>query len=205
MKMMRKKSYLNKRKKGGKRMSTKKKMLEMVLIIGVCLGLSMKASAITRENVVKTEPEKTETEEMSGNQNRVHLLVYRYQVDPLKKEDRGSDHYIFLFKVYLEPSSQSLGKKGYILTNWGNEDDDLPPTLRITAEVREGEIDTDENPPEPGRYVSSESIETFVFRQEVNLAESTAKVEWTQDSPPWVSEIKKLSGEEVIWEGKCWY
>ena len=181
-------------------MSRKKRMLVTVLIIGVCLGLSMKASAITTVNVVKTEPKRIETEEISGNQNRVHLSVYGYQVDPLKKEDRGSDYYVFLLKVYLEPSWQSLGKKGYLLTNWGNQDDDLPPTLRIIAETRDGEIDTDENIPQPGRYVSSEKKETFVFGQEVNLEKSSARVEWTQDSPPWISEIKKLSKEEVIWE-----
>jgi len=178
----------------------RKKRMFVMLAIGLCLGLSMKASAITRENVVKTEPEKTETEEISRNNNRIRLTVYGYQADPLKKEDRGSDYYVFLLKVYLEPSSQSPGKKGYLLTNWGNSDDDLPPTVRITGEVRKGEIDTDENIPQPGRYVSSEKKETFVFRQEVNLAEGVAKVEWTQDSPPWISEIRRLSKEKVIWE-----
>ncbi len=181
-------------------MLRKKRMLVTVLAIGVCLGLSIKASAITTVNVVKTEPKRMEIEEISLNQNRVQLSVYGYQVDPLKKEDRGSDYYVFLLKVYLEPSWQSLGKKGYLLTNWGNQDDDLPPTVRITVEVRDGEIDTDENLPQPGRYVSSEKKETFAFTQEVNLPEGVAKVEWTQDSPPWVSEIKKLSREEVIWE-----
>jgi len=196
---MRKKSYLNKREKGDKKMLRNKRMF-VVLVMGVCLGLGTKGLAVTRENMVKTEPEKMETEEISLNQNRVHLSVYGYQVDPLKQEDRGSDYYVFLLEVYLEPSSQSLGKKGYILTNWGNQDDDLPPTLMIIAEVREGEIDTDENLPQPGRYVSSEEKETFVFRQEVNLAKSSAKVEWTQDCPPWISEIKRLTKEKVIWE-----
>jgi len=185
-------------------MLRKKRMLVMVLAMGVYLGLSMKVSAITTVNVVKTEPKRMETEEISLNENRVHLSVYGYQVDPLKKENEGSDYYVFLLKVYLEPSWQSLGKKGYILTNWGNQDDDLPPTVRIIAEVREGEIDIDENIPQPGRYVSSEKKETFVFRQEVNLAKSAAKVEWTQDSPPWISEIKKLSREEVIWEASVY-
>ncbi len=177
-----------------------KKKMFVTLAIGVCLGLSMKASAITTVNVVKTEPKKMEIEEVSGNQNRVHLAVYGYQVNPFQEEDEGSDYHVFLLEVYLEPSWQSLGKKGYILTNWGNEDDDLPPTLRITAEVRDGEIDADENLPQPGRYVSSEKKETFVFRQEVNLTKTSARVEWTQESPPWISEIKKLSREEVIWE-----
>ena len=181
-------------------MLRKKGMLVIVLAIGVCLGLNMKVSAITTMNVVKTEPKRMEIEEISLNHNRVQLSVYGYQVDPLKKEDGGSDYYVFLLKVHLEPSWQSLGKKGYLLTNWGNQDDDLPPTVRITVEVREGEIDTDENLPQPGRYVSSEKKETFAFTQEVNLPEGVAKVEWTQDSPPWVSEIKKLSREEVIWE-----
>jgi len=178
----------------------RKKRMFVALFMGVCLGLGTKGLAVTRENMVKTEPEKMETEEASLNQNRVHLSVYGYQVDPLKKEDRDSDYYVFLLEVYLEPSSQSLGKKGYLLTNWGNSDDDLPPTVRITAEVREGEIDTDENIPQPGRYVSSEKKETFFFRQEVNLPEGVAKVEWTQDSPPWISEIRRLSKEKVIWE-----
>lgn len=178
----------------------RKKRMFVMLVIGVCLGLSMKTSAITTVNVVKTEPKRMEIEEVSGNQNRVHLSVYGYQADPFQEEDEGSDYHVFLLEVYLDPSWQSLGKKGYILTNWGNSDDDLPPTVIITAEVREGEIDTDENLPQPGRYVSSEKKEAFVFRQEVNLAKSAAKVEWTQDSPPWISEIKKLSREEIIWE-----
>ncbi len=178
----------------------KKKMFVMALAIGICLGLNMKASATTTVNVVKTEPKRMEIEEVSGNQNRVHLTVYGYQVNPFQEEDEGFDYHVFLLEVYLEPSWQSLGKKGYILTNWGNSDDDLPPTVRIIAEVREGEIDTDENLPQPGRYVSSEKKETFVFRQEVNLAKGSAKVEWTQDYPPWISEIKKLSREEIIWE-----
>jgi len=194
-----KKNCLNKRKKGGKKMLRKKRMF-VVLVMGVCLGLGTKGLAVTRQNMVKTEPEKMEIEEASLNRNRVHLSVHGYQVDPLKKKNEGSDYYVFLLKVYLEPSSQSLGKKGYLLTNWGNSDDDLPPTVRITAEVREGEIDTDENIPQPGRYVNSEKKETFVFRQGVNLAKSAAKVEWTQDSPPWISEIRRLSREEVIWE-----
>lgn len=178
----------------------KRKRMFVVLVMGVCLGLGTKGLAVTRENMVKTEPEKMETEEISRNQNRLHLLVYAYQVDPLKKEDRGSDHYIFLFKVYLEPSSQSLGKKGYILTNWGNEDDDLPPTLRITAEVREGEINTDESMPQPGRYVRSNEKKTLLFTQKISLPEEVAKIEWTQNAPPWISEIRRLTKEKVVWE-----
>ncbi len=174
----------------------------MALVVGIALVVEIKAQAFTSENMVKTEPAKVETEELRRNKNRAKLTLYGYQVDPLKEEDMNFDYYIFRLKVDLEPNSfyRRIGGRGWLLTNWGNEDDKLPPTVRIVARVRQGEIDLDESPPQPGRYTESKEKGTFVFSQKVNLEEDTARVEWTQDCPPWISEIKRLSSEKVVWE-----
>ena len=87
----------------------------------------MNSLAITTENTVKTEPEKLGAKEVSKNNNLVNLIVYGYQVNPLKEDDTSSNYYIFFLKVYLAPNSSRLRKREWLLTNWGNEDDDLPP------------------------------------------------------------------------------
>ena len=180
----------------------KRKRMFVVLVMGVCLGLGTKGLAVTRENVLETEPAKMETEELSRNKNKAKLTLYGYQVDPLKEEDMNFDYYIFRLKVDLEPNSfyRRLGGRGWLLTNWGNEDDELPPTVRIVARVRQGEIDLDESLPQPGRYLESKEKETFMFSQKVNLQKSSARVEWTQENPPWTCEVKRLTSEKVLWE-----
>lgn len=180
----------------------KRKRMFVVLVMGVCLGLGTKGLAVTRENVLETEPAKMETEELSRNKNRAKLTLYGYQADPLKEEDMNFDYYIFRLKVDLEPNSfyRRLGGRGWLLTNWGNEDDELPPTVRILAEVKQGEIDLDESLPQPGRYLESKEKETFTFSQKVNLQGGSARVEWTQENPPWICEVKRLTSEKVLWE-----
>ena len=183
-------------------MFKQKRMIMVVSMVGIALAVKMETGAVTRENVLQTEPAKVEREEVSRNKNKVKLSVYGYQADPLKEEDRDFDYYIFHLKVDLEPNSfyRRLGGRGWLVTNWGNEDDKLPPTVRIVARVRQGEIDLDESPPQPGKYTESKEKETFTFRQRVNLPESTARVEWIQDCPPWVCEVTRLTSEKVVWE-----
>ncbi len=196
--------YLNEKqkKKGGTKMFKEKITMLMALIVGITLAVRIEAQAVSVQNVVKTEPAKVETEEMSRNKNEVKLSLYGYQVDPLKEEEGEFDYYIFRLKVNLEPNSfyRRIGGRGWLLTNWGNEDDELPSTVRVLAEVRQGEIDSDESAPQPGRYLESKEKQTFIFSQNVNLRETMARVEWTQENPPWISEQKRLTSEKVLWK-----